>query len=308
MNPVISASLPSEITLIPGTANGTPLTGWIQGERYTVFTCNVNDDDGFNGYNASEQVYFADTGRRHQEFIVRETGHPSIGVIVRAEGGVQEADNPGSQWPFPFATQWMPNSWYGGSPDVFVLGLQVMLIKIGDIEPGVLSPFAIGRMYAHPHNQPGGEAYGEVTLMTTGSTVLSTGTCTPTIPNKSVNLDIATFDNLLNVGDTASETPFNIELLCSGTNNAGINVRFDGIVDADALDGSVIASTGTSDGVGIQIKHNGSPMQLSENVRVINGAVGDFVTASFTASYYRVNRDLVAGSVNSVATYTVTYP
>ncbi|GAL13433.1 hypothetical protein JCM19233_4435 [Vibrio astriarenae] len=63
-----------------------------------------------------------------------ETGHPSIGVIVRAEGGVQEADNPGSQWPFPFGTQWKPNGWYSGSPDVFVLGLQVMLIKIGDIE------------------------------------------------------------------------------------------------------------------------------------------------------------------------------
>ncbi|GAL13434.1 hypothetical protein JCM19233_4436 [Vibrio astriarenae] len=49
-------------------------------------------------------------------------------------------------------------------------------------------------------------------------------------------------------------------------------------------------------------------MQLSENVRVVDGVVSDFVTASFTASYYRVNRELVAGSVNSVATYTVTYP
>uniref|UniRef100_UPI003457E8E9 fimbrial protein n=1 Tax=uncultured Vibrio sp. TaxID=114054 RepID=UPI003457E8E9 len=80
------------------------------------------------------------------------------------------------------------------------------------------------------------------------------------------------------------------------------------IADPNVVDNTVLLSTGTSDGVGLQITHDGDPMTLGENVEVLTNAPDGNVSLPFEVSYFRVSRDLYAGSVNSVATFTISYP
>ncbi|WP_299144426.1 fimbrial protein, partial [uncultured Vibrio sp.] len=124
-------------------------------------------------------------------------------------------------------------------------------IKLGYIEPGPITGDTIGLFYIHDHMNPGSMRYGSVGLNYIGTTILSSGTCTPTLTNQSVAMDIATFDSLANVGDVAGTTPFEIDMFCDG--NPNVAIRFDGIADPNVVDNTVLLSTGTSDGVGLQI-------------------------------------------------------
>uniref|UniRef100_UPI0034E1BA06 fimbrial protein n=1 Tax=uncultured Vibrio sp. TaxID=114054 RepID=UPI0034E1BA06 len=80
------------------------------------------------------------------------------------------------------------------------------------------------------------------------------------------------------------------------------------IADPNVVDNTVLLSTGTSDGVGLQITHNSQVMELGENIQVLSNVPDGNVSLPFEVSYIRVSRDLYVGSVNSVATFTISYP
>lgn len=294
----VNVVLPTEITVPSGTPRNSPITPWINTGMAPAVRC-----DGSN-YNASEEALITSLGTYSEggyTMAIRKTSNPSIGMVVLAEGQVQSY----GLWAFPYPGQWKPRSSYDGT-NTFQFGIRVRLLKIANIEPGPVNGLTVGNFFIHDNGNPSSQRYAELPLTVTGTTILSSGTCTPIVPHYDVNLDIATFDTLQNVGDTSGTTPFNIELLCDGSPN--VDIRFDGTTDPSISDGSVLINTGTSDGVGLQLTQSGNVVILGSDKRVINSAPDGIYQIPFEASYYRVNRTLNPGSVNSVATFTISYP
>lgn len=294
----VNAVLPAEITVPSGTPLNRPITPWISTGMAPAVRCTGSN------YNVSEEAIIPSIGSYSEGgrvMAIRKTSNPSIGMVFLAEGKVQTY----GLWAFPYNGQWKPRTAYSGTV-TFYFGIRVRLIKVGNIEPGPVNGLTVGNFFVHDHRNPASQRYAELPLTVTGTTIRSYGTCTSTIPNYNVDMDIVTFDTLEQVGDTSGTTPFNIELLCEGSPN--VDIRFDGTADPSILDGSVLLNTGTSDGVGLQLKQNGNVVTLGRNIRIINIAPDGINQIPFEASYYRVNRALNAGSVNSVATFTITYP
>ncbi|MHC6799271.1 fimbrial protein [Vibrio antiquarius] len=294
----VNAVLPAEITVPSGAPLNRPITPWISTGMSAAVRCSGSY------YNASEEAIVPSVGTYSEGgrvFAIRKTSNPSIGVVVLAEGKVQTY----GLWSFPYRGQWKPRSSYDGTV-TFHFGIRVRLIKIGNIEPGPVNGFTVGNFFIHDHRNSSSRRYAELPLTISGTTIRSYGTCTPTISDYSVDMDIATFDTLKQVGDTSGTTPFNIELFCEGAPN--VDIRFDGTTEPSVLDGTVLLNTGTSDGVGLQLKKNGNVVDVGRNIRIIDSAPDGVTQVPFTVSYYRLNRTLNPGSVNSVATFTITYP
>ncbi len=119
-------------------------------------------------------------------------------------------------------------------------------------------------------------------------------------------LSLGTVDraDLPSVGSTANQVGLNIPLSCiSGTK---VIIQIDGTSVSD--NNTVMVNTGTAEGVGTQLlepNNNNRPVPLGRSWTIIeNSQTSEVITLG--ARFYRTG-DVVPGTVNATATYTLSY-
>lgn len=122
--------------------------------------------------------------------------------------------------------------------------------------------------------------------------------------NSTVSMRTVNSSALAITGAVAQKTPFSIALLCQS--GVKVNVTFSSAGGSSGVS-SVVASTGTATGVGIQLLHaTDTPITLDQARTVVNSTSGN-AAIPFSAQYYRLGSGAVARTVRAQATYTLSY-
>lgn len=122
--------------------------------------------------------------------------------------------------------------------------------------------------------------------------------------NQTIRLPTVRIETLATPGQTTGETPFQIKMSCAP--GVKVNIMLQS-VSGDSGVNSVLGSTGTSLGVGIQVLDaTHAAIVLNQIRNVIDTTTGD-TTIYFYAQYYRLASAIKAGPVNAAAIYTMSY-
>lgn len=135
--------------------------------------------------------------------------------------------------------------------------------------------------------------------------VIPTYACQVNNPNQTVTLTSVSNVDLRNNGAGTYPTakPFNINLDCDPQTT--VSIQFDGT----AMPGNpnILANTTAgNDSVGIQINHNGTPINLGTPLQIVANA-GTHESLAFDGHYFYNGGAISPGAVTSVATFTMTY-
>ncbi|MFP6562601.1 fimbrial protein [Paraburkholderia sp. B3] len=149
----------------------------------------------------------------------------------------------------------------------------------------------------------------DATLTFTGTFLTPSCTIDSASQNQTVPLGSAPISNFASVGSTSNPTAFNLNLTdCAPGTNVTMTVA--GTMDTVQ---SVLQSTGTATGMGVQIllagsvgATTGTPVTLNNAVNL--GVVGstNAMTVPFVVQFYRLST-LTAGTVAATATVNFTY-
>jgi type 1 fimbria pilin len=147
-------------------------------------------------------------------------------------------------------------------------------------------------------------------LTVTGMTAKTT-TCSVTNSNINVNLDTAKGRDFSGIGSTTGSTAFNIGL---SNCDAGLNVSMklspgSGGSSNKSLGLLTTDGTSTASGLALQLMYNNAPVQLDTAFKVLGSATTDGGTYQIPLAvrYYQSGEKITSGTVNSNATFTMTY-
>lgn len=178
------------------------------------------------------------------------------------------------------------------------------LVKTGSISTGTLSS---ANSYKTGVMNTGvvlnnGTSY----LFISDSPAVKAVTCSVTAAtaNQTVSMRTANSSTLATTGAVTGKTPFSIGLTCQS--GVKVNVTFSSPAGTSGVD-SVVPSTGTATGVGIQLLDaTNNPISLDQMRTVVNSTAGT-TSVPFFAQYYRLATGDVTGTVRAAAVYTMSY-
>ncbi|TAM97453.1 MAG: fimbrial protein [Rhodanobacteraceae bacterium] len=144
------------------------------------------------------------------------------------------------------------------------------------------------------------------TFLTSGVTFVL-GTCKAAVDPTVVTLPAVYASAFSGAGTTTGQTPFNVQLTCSGRVNLAITLATS---NPQAGAAGVIAPTsgpGYAQNVGVQLLDgSGNPASFGTAISAGQTANGPF-NIPFSARYYQTGANASAGKVTATATYTLTY-
>jgi type 1 fimbria pilin len=183
---------------------------------------------------------------------------------------------------------------------------KVEVIKTGTLGSGSLpSGTTLAKM---TFTDTDNNAHTLLTLNLAGGSSVAPSTCT--LSNTSINVPLGNISNtkFSKVGSTAGDKSFDIGLKCD--KNAKISVSLAGTQNKETTEKSVLAlTTGSSAmGIGVQLLYGGNPLTLNSTLALKTSAAGGAETLPFTARYYQTQSSVTAGTGNTTATLTFTYP
>lgn len=252
-----------------------------------------------------DAIYIGTLSSAPGKYNAYPTSVPGVGIRIR--GGINTAE-------------WWPQ-WVNVAGTVFNLdsasGFTIELVKTGNITAqGVLSG-EVGMTSFLWHGK-------KVRSIVTNGVINirpQVPTCNLLTPKITVDLEKVSAGELKGIGATSLPKPLEVRLKCSG-GNPGTSTRMlmtltDSANSGNRSDTLSLASGSTAKGVGIQILRGSDNTLVSygpDSAQAGNSnqwAVGSFgnveVTIPLRARYVRTSSDLVAGKVNGVATFTMSY-
>ena len=141
----------------------------------------------------------------------------------------------------------------------------------------------------------------------TSSVTFVPGTCKAAVNPTVVTLPTVYASAFPGTGTTTGQTPFNVQLTCSGKANLAITLAAS---NPQAGATGVIAPTngsGYAQNVGVQLLDgSGNPVNFSTAISAGQTTNGAF-NVPFYARYYQIAPGATAGQVTATATYTLTY-
>ncbi|WP_156106842.1 MULTISPECIES: fimbrial protein [unclassified Serratia (in: enterobacteria)] len=147
-------------------------------------------------------------------------------------------------------------------------------------------------------------------LTVTGITAKTT-TCSVTNSNINIKLDTAKGRDFNGIGSTAGSTAFNIGLSnCDADLNVSMTLSpGSGGSSNKSLGLLTTDDTSSASGLALQLMYNNAPVQLDTAFRVLGAATTDGGTYQIPLAvrYYQTATEIVSGTVNSSATFTMTY-
>ena len=122
-----------------------------------------------------------------------------------------------------------------------------------------------------------------------------------------VQLPATNLNQFEQVGDTAGDTPFALQLDCNSA--VGVKLRLDGKESAFVREKGVLkndARHNRARGIGVQLLYQNAPVILHKEMDMGTASEGQYAIP-LHARYYQTQHRVAAGEVNAVATYTLTY-
>jgi type 1 fimbria pilin len=189
--------------------------------------------------------------------------------------------------------------------------LKLTFYVIGALTPGsytIASGTTLGEV------RLGGNSSAEAVLRARTSGVITlnvTQPCTVTTTNIAVSLGTQKANQFVNVGDAGPATPFDINL--TGCSASSVHITLTGTADPNytnaATDG-VLATTGGSTGVGVQLRRRDTSavMPLNQDNTWSSNYTSGNLTLPMEARYMKNNEAVTAGQANATATFTMSYP
>ena len=198
------------------------------------------------------------------------------------------------------------------------LYVTVNLVKTGPITPGKLSlnptgPGTAGRagVFFAGDN---GQIVFDVKMASDASSVTSAA-CTVTSRSPSVPLDPIRASTLTGIGSTAGEKSFPITLDCPSAGTKVFITLTDNANPANTSTTLSLKSGSTASGVALQVLNAGEPVAFGPDSSVPNNP-GQWLVGTSTsgpmniplsARYFQTDTKVKAGTVNGVATFTMSY-
>lgn len=134
--------------------------------------------------------------------------------------------------------------------------------------------------------------------------------CIVTTPSISVTLPTVSTSALSISGQTAGTTAFAIVLNCA-SNAAGrqLAIQFDTNQAYTGANGVIVPSSGTANGVGVQLlDRNFSPSIVFGTPNTVGTTPNGLYNLTYYARYYATSGSVKAGSLSATATFTISYP
>lgn len=274
---------------------------WAVPQTDGVYTCTEGStiDSGIN-----TSVLTSQSSKIHL------TNVPGVGMQI-----VRSLNSSGTQNSYPYTYTAPRNT----SVNIGAGTFKVTLYKISeDIGSGPLTA-GLYSWYKAP-----GAALSDSALDSTiseGGTIIVTPSCSVTSGAlQNVYLDSVKYSDLSAVGSTAIDTPFSIELRCSGGGelNKGydnVELTFSGTIptsltNSDGVLVNDVESTGAQ-GVGIQVLDGDKkPLKFNSKYTVgsLTGAESGYnIITNYTARYYRYANTISTGTVESKMVFSITY-
>lgn len=236
--------------------------------------------------------------------VYTSAGMPSgIGYQIRNNSGVLVTESSGS---FTVSST-APNTG-------ITLNFSIELVKLTNT---IATGSATLKFYPNVYDQQfanGTEASSNISFSMTIQRP-SIPTCNPTLSMTQVTLPKVLVQDFRGMNTVAGKKPFSIGLNCEA--NAAPSVTFsDSTYPANAS--SVISLTGgsTASGIALQMLSNGIPVMLSPGGQAIGGSTvivptpssnAHTVSIPLEAQYIQTTTRITAGSVNGIATFSLTY-
>lgn len=183
---------------------------------------------------------------------------------------------------------------------------KVEVIKTGALGSGSLpTGTTLAKM---TFTDPDNTVHTLLTLNIAGGSSVAPSTCTLSKTSINVPLGNISVTKFSKIGSTAGDKSFDVGLNCD--KNARIYVSLTGTQNKDTTEKSVLALTGNGNaqGIGVQLLYGGSPLTLGSSLSLKTSTAGGVETLPFTARYYQTQSAVIAGTGNSTATLTFTYP
>jgi type 1 fimbria pilin len=183
---------------------------------------------------------------------------------------------------------------------------KVEVIKTGALGSGSLpTGTTLAKM---TFTDPDNNLHTLLTLNLAGGSSVAPSTCTLSKTSINVPLGNISVTKFSKIGSTAGDKSFDVGLNCD--KNARIYVSLTGTQNKDTTEKSVLALTGSGNaqGIGVQLLYGGSPLTLGSSLSLKTSTAGGVETLPFTARYYQTQSAVIAGTGNSTATLTFTYP
>lgn len=183
---------------------------------------------------------------------------------------------------------------------------KVELIKTGTLGNGSL---ATGTTLAKmTFTDPDKTVHTLLTLNLASGSTVAPSTCK--LSNTSINVPLGniTATKFGKIGSTVGDKSFDVGLTCD--KNTKIYVSLTGTQNKETTEKSVLALTtgGNALGIGVQLLYGGAPLTIGSNLSLKTSSAGGVETLPFTARYYQTQSSVVAGTGNTTATLTFTYP
>lgn len=181
-------------------------------------------------------------------------------------------------------------------------GTHIELIKTGDIVPGRIPSGNVAQYTLR-------SSTGTIISMRYNimETVIQTRSCSVLNSAVSVNLGTAQRrENFTGPGSTSNKQAFSIPLNCDA--NTPVSITLDTVNSlADEANGVLSVNSGsTAQGVGVQVLYNDTPVKFGQLISYGNASGGN-INIPFDARLYQTDNKVFPGSVNSTATFTMTY-
>lgn len=189
---------------------------------------------------------------------------------------------------------------HNGSDPVYNPEIKVTLVKTGNITPGSVTQ---GEVISLKGTNSDNQQYALLNANITGG-VVTQASCEITgssiIP---VNMGEARTNDFSGKGSTLPPKLVQIPLMCdSGTK---VNISF--AATSSLGNGIIDLTAGGAEGVGIQLKLHGTPVDFDKAMFVAQASEQGAFTIPLTAAYIKTSDTIKTGAANAVANFTITY-
>jgi type 1 fimbria pilin len=321
-------SLPSTISIAPGTANGligSSASVTVNVNCYTAFAATPNYYDDFTvlagQLAAIDSANASPTGKG----IMFQTNVPGIDVLLTATPTQASSGSNGPDGTIGWSVQTSKCTSAGANgsctPNPVAAKFTAQLVKIGPVSPGTISSIQLLQLFDSdvvPANPPGygstttyGSASVAFATVTLNAITVSMSTCNVTAGSSALSVTLPTIvsNTLPANGSVAGQKAFNIQYSCPSGWALYMTMS---TANPGAAPGVIMPSASCSAGtpasnVGIQLlQSNQQPVQFNTAQSVGNSPNGA-LNLTYYAQYYATGSPIGAGQVCGTATFTMSY-
>ncbi|MFC3652517.1 fimbrial protein [Dyella humi] len=325
-------SLPSTISIAPGTANGligSAASVTVNVDCYTAFALTPNYYDDFTVLAGQLAAIDSTNASPSGSGIMFQTNVPGIDVLLTATPTQASSGSNGPNGTTGWAIQTSDCTSAGGtrnnpgscSPNPITAKFTAQLVKTGPVSPGTISSIQLLQLFDSdfvPPNPPGNgstttysSASVSFSTVTLNAITVSMSTCNVVAgsSNLSVALPTIVSNALPTTGSVAGQKAFNIQYTCPSGWALYMTMS---TANPGTATGVIMPSASCSAGspasnVGIQLLQSNRQAVTFNTAQSVGNSPNGTLNLTYYAQYYATGSPIGAGQVCGTATFTMSY-